>query len=353
MRKTRLLAACLLGAALTGAGCGYLADQPAAKIASKTITVTHLSNALDTFKTTAQFHQLASQSSPDEAERRFEQGYLTNLIREAVARFEAPHYGVTAPGTEVDAHIQQIKQSYSDDKAFQAAVSQQGLTMAQLRRLVSDQVLQDALKAKITSDIRASSAQIKDFYDSHRSQFRQVHLAHISFSAQQFQQAAAVSKQINSAPASKVKELFAKAARSFSSDTATAGNGGDIGNIPYSQLDPSLRYALARTKVGRASAPVNTQQGFEVFLLLGSRMQSLRQATPQIRAQLEASAKDSEWQKWLQARYRDLDVSVNPRFGSLDATTLQVVDVQPQDFPNGARSPASSPSATPLQPLGG
>jgi foldase protein PrsA len=218
---------------------------------------------------------------------------------------------------------------------------------------VADQILQEKLKTQITRDVHASKGQIRNYYRSHRSQFHQVHLAHISFSATQFNTAMALEKQINSAPPAKAKSLFAKAAAKYSADTTTASKGGDLGTVTYSQLAPNIKFALKHTKVGNASQPVNTQQGFELFLVLSSKTQTLSQAEQQIRTQVETVQQDAEWMQWLQQRYGSLGVSVNPRFGRLNASSLQVVDVPAEAFPNGVTpSPTPSPTGSPLAPQG-
>lgn len=351
--RTPLTAALAAACVLLG-GCDYLSNQPAATIGSRSITVTQLNDALKTFESTVQYRQLSSQGSPAQAQRQFEQGYLSNMIREHVVRAAASHFGIGASAAEVRSRIQQLKQNYANEKEFEGAVSQQGLTIGQLTRLVRDQVLQDKLRRRVTRSIHVDRARIRSYYRAHKADFREAHVAHISVPPDKFKLATRISARLNKAPDQKLDSLFSRMARRYSQDTNSAASGGDIGELSLSRLDPHVRQVLRHLKPGQVSYPVNTQQGFEIFRVLSAHLLTLGQVAPQIRQRLVARLQERAWEAWLQRRYRALGVHINPRFGKLDQSSLTVVDVPPQDFPNGAKPhPTSTVSGQPPAPLGG
>lgn len=350
-RRARVLIAVALAGALALSGCGYLADQAAASVRGRDIPLHQVQQALQTFKRTAQFKQLASQSSPEKAARQFEQGYLSNIVREKVIRYVAARRGMTVSRHQVEAQLQAIRRNYPNRKAFLQAVSQQGLTVAQLRRLIEDQLLQDELHRRVIARVSVSSDRVRAYYRSHLARFRQLHLAHIVFPANDFDRARSVARRLRSAPSARVPALFAKAAKRYSSERSSAAKGGDMGWVAVASLNPNVRFALENLGPGEVTQPVNTQNGFEVFRLLGKRTLSLQAARDRIEAQLGARAQQRAWARWMQERYRALKVTINPRFGTLDPRTLQIGDPAPEDLPNGAPTPFV-PSGSPLPPLG-
>ena len=353
MRRRHLLAAWALAAAVGLSGCGYLAGQSAASVGDATIPLDRLQKALAAFRKTSQFKQLSSQSTAQQAARQFEQGYLSNMIREQVIRDAARRMGITASDAAVQQRIEQIKSNYATDKQFEQAVSAQGLTLGQLDKLVRDQVLQDQIRARVTKDVSVPDSKVASYYRSHRSDFTLVHVAHITFPADDFKTALETYKKVTAAPVAQRKELFGRFAKKHSLDTASAAKGGDVGELPLGRLDSRIAGSLGALDPGEVSHPVNTPNGWEVFLLIDRHLQPLGRVSDQIRGQLVAKASDAAWQRWLSARYEALGVAVNPRFGELDPTTLQVADPKPQDRPLGAKPvPHPAMSGRPIGPGG-
>jgi foldase protein PrsA len=350
---TRNKIACLVALALLG-GCGYVSDQVAASAGSRTVTFDQVRSALDTFKGTQQYSQLAQQTSAREAQREFVQGYLTNLIREAVIRPAAAKKGVRVTQAEVDDALQKIKSNYPDEKSFEQAVSQQGLTIDQLTRLVRDQVLEDKLKTKVTANLDVTKSKLRNYYDHHRSKFTQLHVAHILVSSSDFKIASQIRDEVARAPADKRAAVFAKLAKTKSLDTQSGANGGDVGTFSVDQLQGNIQTTLRSLPKNHVSHPVSTSNGFEIFFMLDRGLEPFGQAKPQIEQTLTQTQRDAEWQRWLESRYRQENITVDPRFGTVDPKSLQVVNVLPQQRPGGAQPvPTPAPTGQPLPPQGG
>jgi len=66
-------------------------------------------------------------------------------------------------------------------------------------------------------------------------------------------------------------EDFAKRAKQYSKDSATAGGGGDMGWFPIDQYGPKVAEVLAKLKDGEVSQPFQTDVGWHIMQLLGSR----------------------------------------------------------------------------------
>ena len=68
-------------------------------------------------------------------------------------------------------------------------------------------------------------------------------------------------------------EDFAKLAKEYSKDSTTAGAGGDMGWFPIDQYGTKVAETLAALKENEISQPFQTDVGWHVMQLLGSRQQ--------------------------------------------------------------------------------
>jgi hypothetical protein len=148
-----------VGAAFLLAACGSVLAPPAAVVAGHKIKTKTVTAALARFRASPQFDQAVQQSGGEEVARQFEQTYLAQLIRRAVLEPRAEHLGITVTAAEVDKAVNQIKKNFPNENAFNQALKQQGLTLAQLQPLVGDRVLEQKLRRRITAGISGRSAQ--------------------------------------------------------------------------------------------------------------------------------------------------------------------------------------------------
>jgi SurA N-terminal domain len=138
--------------------CGSLLAPPAAVVNGHSIGSRKLAAALDDFEKTPQFAQAAQQSSSKAIARQFEQSYLALLIRRDVLERPARRLGISVTSSQVQRAVAKLKQRFATQQAFDNALQQQGLTLAQLEKLVRDRVLEEKLRAKVTAGLSRTRA---------------------------------------------------------------------------------------------------------------------------------------------------------------------------------------------------
>jgi parvulin-like peptidyl-prolyl isomerase len=151
----------ILAAALAGlilGGCGNVLAPPAAIVGGRKVSTKVVTTALDRFEASSQFVQAAQQSGGSVVARQFEQSYLARLIRRYVLTGRARQLGITVTPAEVQHAIAQIESSFPTKAAFRSALQQQGLTLATLRPLVSDRVLEQKLRSRVTAHVASKAA---------------------------------------------------------------------------------------------------------------------------------------------------------------------------------------------------
>src|SRR5262249_7778144 len=170
---------------------------------------------------------------------------------------------------EVERKLNEIKSPYTADQ-FNQRLQERKLSLDDFKRdirraLTSDKVLHK----EVTSKINITQQDITGYYNAHKAEFNLIeprfHLAHILVTtAPEPQGGNNSNKARNEADARKKIQTvltrleagddFGSLAMSFSEDSSTAPNGGDLGIIPEQalrQTDPATREAVMKLKSGQ------------------------------------------------------------------------------------------------------
>jgi foldase protein PrsA len=341
IRKIALLASLVLGLS----GCADLFDPAAAVVNGNKIPVDEVTAGLDRFEDTQEFERLSAQGDTQSIKRQFEQGYLSQLIRRAVLTPRAEDMDIEVTEEEVQQRIEQLKNDFPSDAAFQETLKEQGLDIAQLEQLVADSILEQEIRTEVTADVGPTEEELQNYYEDRAEAFEETAVAHILVDNRNL--AAVVVQQLRAAPKRKLEETFKRLAKDFSTDEATAQQGGDLGYSARGDFVSEFSDAMSRLQVGEFSDPVKTEFGWHVILVTDRRMQAFEDVRAQIEQNIGAEAEEKVWTEWLVDAYREADVRVNPRYGEFDLDTGQVTDATAEDIPGAEEpSPVESPTAT-------
>ena len=340
--KFRLLAV-LGAAAIAFAACGDsdIAEPAAATVNGKKITVEQVQRELAKFEDTGQFEQLTAEQDADEVRRQFQQGYLSQIVRRNVLRPLAEERGLEVSQSEVDESLEAIKADFPSEEEFETALDQQGLTADQLPELVRDQLIEEALREDIQSEVEPSDDDLQSFYDENLDRYRQTKASHILVKKKG--QADNLASQLQGAKANQVDKLFAQQAKKVSEDPGSGENGGDLGYFAVGEFVPEFEQAAAELDIGEISDPVKTEFGFHVIRVTDRRLQAFEDVRDQIAQELSGSEAEDAFQKLVVQAYEDADVRVNSRYGELDPETQRIGDATAEDTP-GAEEPAETPA---------
>jgi len=225
---------------------------------------------------------------------------ITFLVQQAEVNDQAKSLGIHVSDADVDKEIAKItKQQYGGDKArFEADVKRQGLTDAQAREAIRNELTARKAAAKVTSDVKLSDSDIKQYYNTHKSQYVQPEsrdVRHILVAKKAL--ADSLYQQL------KGGGNFAKLAKQYSKDPGSAANGGKL-TVSKGQTVPEFDKAAFTLKTGQISQPVHTQYGYHIIQALSAvkpaTTTSLAKVRASIRQQLEQQRKNDEITKWLQ-----------------------------------------------------
>jgi parvulin-like peptidyl-prolyl isomerase len=236
---------------------------------------------------TAEYEQLKGQA-------------ITFLVQQSEVEEQAKKLGVDVGDDKVDKEIARYKKQFygGSDSRYEKAVKQQGLTDEQARDAIRQQLISQALFKKVTGDVKISDADIKQYYNTHKTQYVQPEsrdVRHILVPKKAL--ADSLYQQL------KGGANFAKLAKQYSKDPGSAANGGKL-TVSKGQTVPAFDKTAFSLKTGQLSQPVHTQYGYHIIQALSAIKQakttSLAQVRASIKQQLSQQKKNDKITKWLE-----------------------------------------------------
>ncbi len=342
------LAALGLTAALALTGCG---DGVGQRGAAATVG--------DTRVTTSQLADLVTRSLADPEAKQtvgadpvaFERGALRRIISHLIITAAAERENVSVDGAAVDATFDRFAQQTGGLEALEAAATKQGVAAPDLREALTDVTLRDALGDKLTASITVPTEQLRQAYDANIGQYDQVRSAHILVPTE------AKAKQLLSAVKA-TPSRFPDLAKQFSTDTGSKDKGGDLGYQGRGSLEKAFEDAIFTNAPG-SFVIAKTQFGFHVIQVIDRRTTTFEQAQTDLRRNLLSQQRQTAVDSLILKVSKELGVEVNPRFGTWDVSTQQVIAspicpggvTSPSPRPgDAAADPSAEPAATPVCP---
>lgn len=170
--------------------------------------------------------------------------------------------GITVERSQVDDEINNMKANYDSDDAWKQALSSAGLTEDQYRESVEAGLLDKALEDAVAGDAAtADDSKVLDMLNTYYTMFNGAKKSsHILFASGDTEKAQEVLDQINAGTLD-----FAEAAKQYSTDTASAADGGNVGWDAINSFVTDYTDALDGLSVGQVSGLVTSNYGIHII----------------------------------------------------------------------------------------
>ena len=309
-RSPRCLAVVALSA-LAVSGCtSTVRTGAAAVVGGDRITSTQLQQVVD--------RSAAGASPAGKDGGALTRSVLGRLIAHDVLATAAREQGVSVTPAQVDATEDAVaKQAGGRDQLLTAA-AQNGVSARDLRGVLSDFALRQALAAKLTADVPVDEAKLRAAYAAGIATFDRVHSAHILVAGKPL--AERLLAQVKADPT-----RFAALAAQYSTDPGSKAQGGDLGFQGRGALAKPFETAIFGNPPG-SFVLAHTTFGYHVIHVIARQTTSFEQARPDLRrAVIGQQTLDAAVASLLGRTARRLGVHVNPRYGTWDVRALDVV----------------------------
>jgi parvulin-like peptidyl-prolyl isomerase len=224
---------------------------------------------------------------------------MTLLVQQTERTQKAKDLGITVSDKQVTDRLAQIKKTYfgGSEKKYQAQLKTQGLTDAQVRDQIRQQLIDDAITSKVTKGVTVTDAEVHDYYTQHPQSYVQPpsrDVRHILVKTKA--QADMIEAKL------KAGADFGKLAKQYSQDPGSKDNGGKL-TVSKGQTVPEFDKTAFSLKTNQISAPVKTTYGWHVIQALGpvhpAKTTPEKQVASSIKQQLLQQKKSAAVNAWV------------------------------------------------------
>jgi len=216
----------------------------------------------------AALHKALSEVTPE---------VIVDAVHELLMMQRGKELGYTMSTEQFNSIVDNIKKEnkLEDEAQFQAALKQEGMTMADLRKqLERTMIIQRVQQSEVMGKFQVTDAELKIYYDSHKDTFTtkpQLTLREFLVGVPTSDRGVNVGLEDEAkAKAEDVRkrlqagEPFARLAADLS-DSPSKANGGLVGPITPDALAPDLQKAIEGLKPGDLTPVIRTGRGFQII----------------------------------------------------------------------------------------
>ena len=285
-------------------------DRIVAIVNNDIITLFELDQSLEPF-----IERVKMAQYPPAVERqvifKLRQDVLNQLIDQKLTEQQIRRTRTEVSVAEIDQAIERFKEiNYYTDEELRALIATEGITMAQYRENIKEQLLQTKLvNYEIKSRIVITQEDIQAYYEEHRDEYQgetQYHLRNIVMRvpemASESEKQAVRTKMEDVLARLQAGEAFAELARQFS-ESPLAAKGGDLGLLDLGVISPQLQTALKGVPPGAFTPIIETDQGFQIFKIediVVAEGKPLEDVAEEIESKLFASVVEQRFRTWLE-----------------------------------------------------
>ena len=191
----------------------------------------------------------------------FRENIIDMFVNRELVLLAAQEKGMSIDSATIDEHVNQIKSNYSDDAAWQTALTNAGLTEEKYRENIEYALLNKQLSESFAVSDDPTDEQVFAVAQDNLKYFEKAkRSSHILFDASDEETAKEVLEKINNGTLD-----FADAASQYSKDTSSAVNGGDVGWDLLTSFVSEYQTALDGLELGQVSELVKSQFGYHII----------------------------------------------------------------------------------------
>lgn len=228
---------------------------------------------------------------------------LDLMISNEIIHQEAEKEDISVTDEEVAAEIAVYEEQYGGAEELESALAASGMTVEALKEEIQTYVKIEKL---IGPGIEITEEQIQTYFDENKDSFgqsEQVEASHILTATKE--EAEEVEGKLADGGD------FAELAKEYSSDTASAENGGELGAFGSGEMAPEFEETAFAMAVDDVSKPVETEFGFHIIKVTGkteAAEATLENSKEEIKELLFEEQLNSEYTTWLSEKQESYDI---------------------------------------------
>ena len=242
-------------------------------------------------------------------------GVIVDAVDEMLMVQRGKELGYTMTTDRFNSIVENIKKEnkIESDEQLQAALKQEGMTMADLRQqLERTMLVQQVQQTEIMQKLQVTDTELRSYYDAHKSEFGttpSITLREITINVPVTAQGVNVAQDEEAKKkADEVRakiiagEPFAKLAAEYS-DSGSKANGGLVGPLAKTDLSEELQKEIAGLKTGGVTPVLRTSRGYQIIkieTLQESTTKSFEDARNEIADKIANNKRGAEFKKYIE-----------------------------------------------------
>jgi peptidyl-prolyl cis-trans isomerase SurA len=239
---------------------------------------------------------------------------IVDAVDELLITQRGKELGYTMTNDRFNSILESIKKEnkIESDEQFQAALKQEGMTLADLRKqLERTMMVQQVQQTEVMGKIQVTDPELRAYYDAHKEEFAtkpEVTLREILVAVPANDRGVNVAQDEEArAKAEDLRkrilagEPAARLAADFS-DSGSKANGGLIGPLSLDQLSPELQKELGSLVAGDVTPVIRTSRGYQVLKVEGlvtAKIRPYEDARDEIADRIANQKRRGEFEKFL------------------------------------------------------
>ena len=241
---------------------------------------------------------------------------IVTVVDEMLLMQRAKEMGLSVSDAQFNQVLDSIRKDnkIESQEAFEAALKNEGMTLAQLKQMLSKRILIGQVQQReVGSRVDVTEAEERAYYDAHLSEFgttpsvtlREIQVNAIADPVKKVPSVGALDDAREKAAGIRERiakgEAFEKVAAEVS-DSPSKANGGLIGPISRDEMNEDLLKMISSMKVGEMTPVLNTASGAQFFKLessIESTTLPFEAARPRIADRLTSEKIGGEFKKYM------------------------------------------------------
>lgn len=226
-----------------------------------------------------------------------------SLIANQIVEKEAAKEKVTVTEEEIQKELDATIESYGGEEAYTSALESSGMTEENMKKDIKAYLQTVKL---IESRVIITDEEIETYFNENKETFAtdaQVEASHILVDDEE------TAKEV----AAKLADGgdFAELAKEYSTDTASAENGGELGYFGAGEMAEAFEKAAFAMMVEEISEPVKTDYGYHIIKVTGkkdAKEANLEDSTAEIKETLKQQGLSGAYTEWLEEKKKEYDI---------------------------------------------
>ena len=330
MLAVGIVAACFCGLAACSNNGGSAGGGTAATVDGEAISEDKITETVQNIRAQSSLEDEDSWGqflvSNDMTPQSVREQMINSEVDQILLKKGADQLGITIEESEIDSYVEQMKANFDDDEAWQEALKQAGFTEDTYRDSIKSSLTTQAINKHFEDEAKVEKSDILDaaktygpYYDGAKRS------SHILIGVEDTTDDAAMKEAREKAQdiANRIKNgeiSFEDAAKEYSTDTASAEKGGDVGWDVSNSFVTEYTDALSGLKKGEISDPVESEFGVHIIKVTKvykapEEIKSLKDLPKDFRATVKQQAKsiksNNDYTAWLDGLREAADIQIN------------------------------------------